>query len=220
MSKLLNGCAYDLEKLIRVEGGHAFILETGEWLETRDDEKLLYDVEHYYDLGKQRILKISHKEAYLILILEKGTEQKMEILKLDLSGCKISDFLRGKGYKCNIIAEYGGRKGKDGNIHGFSDQTWEMVLHERWGIFSENGYALQYKGRLDYTFYQFELNILNRGWTMIEGHDIQKFSLWNVLDNIMREAMNVCCIIKIPKVANQKWTKLHDHFGQNCKATS
>lgn len=27
---------------------------------------------------------------------------------------------------------------------------------------------------------------------------------------------NVCCKIKLPKVAKQKWTKLHVHFGQNC----
>ena len=32
--------------------------------------------------------------------------------------------------------------------------------------------------------------------------------------------MSVCCIIKIPNVAKQKWTKLHDHFGQSCKAVS
>lgn len=27
----------------------------------------------------------------------------------------------------------------------------------------------------------------------------------------------VCCIIEIPKVADQKWRKLHLHFGESCK---
>ena len=31
-------------------------------------------------------------------------------------------------------------------------------------------------------------------------------------------AKNVYCKIKVPKVAKQKWTLLHVHFGHNCKA--
>ncbi len=212
MNKLLNGYAYNLEKLIRVEGGHAYILGIGE-SEKRSIEKHQYDVEHYYDLGKQRILKISRREAYLILLLEKGTEQKMEIFKLDPAGCKISDFLREKGYKCSIIAEYGGRKGKDGNIHGFLGQTWEMALHRRRGIFSENGYALEYVGWLDYTFYQFELNILNRGWMTIDGHDIQKFVLWNVEDDILLKAENL-----IETALKEKVDISGKEFADNIKA--
>ena len=32
-----------------------------------------------------------------------------------------------------------------------------------------------------------------------------------------KEDILVCCIIEIPKVADQKWRKLHLHFGESCK---
>ena len=35
-----------------------------------------------------------------------------------------------------------------------------------------------------------------------------------------RAILHVCCIIEIPKVANQKWRMLHRHFGEKCKAAS
>lgn len=39
-------------------------------------------------------------------------------------------------------------------------------------------------------------------------------SITNLLD---LEDTDVCCIIEIPKVADQKWRKLHLHFGESCK---
>lgn len=32
----------------------------------------------------------------------------------------------------------------------------------------------------------------------------------------MATEVHVCCIIKVPKVAEQKWRKLQLHFGDNC----
>ena len=187
MDRMLEGYVYDLGKLLRIDGYDAFILESGA-SETWDNEKQRYDVIHSYDLGMRRILNTSRKEAYLILISTDCINQKMEIFRLDPSGCKISDFIKEKGYKCEIIAEYGGRIGKEGKRYGQYWENWKMVLHERRGCFSENGYALQYKGWLDYTFYQFEMNILNRGWIMVEDHDIARFSLWNVTEDIVHSA--------------------------------
>ncbi len=187
MNNLLKGYTYDLEKLIRVEGGHAFILETG-GSEKWDNETHQNLAAHCYDLGKQRILRITKKEAYLILILEKGTEYKMEISRLDPSGCKVADLIREKGCHCCVIAEYGGKRGKDGIVKGFIGQTWEMALNKREGEFSEAGYALQYRGWLDYTFYRFELFFMNRGRIIIDGHDVEGFALYNVMEDIMLEA--------------------------------
>ena len=44
-------------------------------------------------------------------------------------------------------------------------------------------------------------------------------SLMNVSGQIRRMdsmMIDVCCIIKVPKVANRKRRKLHRHFGENC----
>ncbi len=187
MGRFLEGDVYDLGRLLSVDGFEIFLLASG-GSENWSNEKQQYDVVHSYDLGMRRILEIFQKETYLILISEPGIDRKIKFFKLDPSGCKVSDFIRGKGYKCNTIAAYGGHKGKDGKMCGYYWQTWKMVLKKRWGIFSENGYALQYRGWLDYTFFQFELNILKRGWTVIDGHDIEKFSFWDVTEDIKKTA--------------------------------
>lgn len=198
MNGILKGYAYDLEKVIRIDGAKGFIFECG-GSEHWDNEKQQYEMIHAYDLGKRRILNITDKEAYLILVSETDGEQRYQFFRLDPSGCKISDFIREKGINCSIIAEYGGRRGKDGILYGFSGETWKNALHGRFGMFTENGYALQYRGWLDYTFYQFELNIRKRGWAVIDGHDIAGFSLWNVTKDIMHDARGL-----IEKVLEEK----------------
>lgn len=190
MDKLREGYVYDLDKLIRIEGFQGFILEG-----CGDNHYDMRESESPYDLGKQRILRIETKgcigETYLILVSELEVSPKIQFIKLNPAGCKISDLLRKKGFKCSIIAEYGGRTGRDGKRHGYYWETWKMALHKRRGIFSEYGYALQYRGWLDYWFHQFELVVLKRGWTMIDGHDIAKFSLWNVTEDIMDDAYDL-----------------------------
>ena len=39
-----------------------------------------------------------------------------------------------------------------------------------------------------------------------------------VLTGYYADFNGVCCIIKVPKVADQKWRKLHLHFGESCRA--
>lgn len=174
MDKLLEGYAYDLEQLIRIDGYRGFLLEGGSWQ---------YDEPCLYDLGMRRILKSYRSEMRLVLV---GKEE-MRMLEL-AHGCKVSDFLRERGYKCSMIAEYGCRTGKDGKHYGWHGQTWKRALNERRAIFSKNGFALQYKGWADYTFYQFELYILKKEWVMAEGIDIESFQLWNVTEDIMEKA--------------------------------
>ena len=189
MEGLLKGYAYDLEKLIRIDGYHGFLMESGayDWDHTRKRRQ--------YDLGMRRILEIGTEETYLILI--GGGES----ITIELNEeCKISDVLRKLGYKCSIIAEYGGHVGKDGKRYGYEWETWKMALHEREAVFSENGYALQYKGWLDYTFYQFELNILKKGWLVIDGYDIAALRFWNVGVDIMGRAKSL-----IEKSLEKKW---------------
>ena len=172
MNKILKGNAYDLAKLISIEGYEGFILESGasRW----ECEETKYEAPYLYDLGMRRILKIYRSKVYLILV---GRSEVL-IWELESTDCKISDFLRKKGYKCRIIAEY---RRESSRLHA----AWEFALHERWAIFSKNGYALQYKGWADYTFYQFELTILKKGWMVIDGHDIERFHMWNVMEDIM-----------------------------------
>lgn len=176
MDKILKGNAYDLAKLISIEGYEGFILESGKtrWNCWDREEP---EVPYLYDLGMRRILKICRSEVYLILV----GKSEVLIWKLEPTGCKISDFLRKKGHKCRIIAEY---RRESSSLH----TAWEFALHERWAIFSKNGYALQYKGWADYTFYQFELIVLKKGWMVIDGHDIESFHMWNVMENIMDKA--------------------------------
>ena len=189
MEGLLKGYAYDLDKVIRIDGYHGFLLESGAYDWDHEHKK------RKFDLGMRRILEIGTEKTYLILI---GEEQ---ILALELKEeCKVSDILKKLGYKCSIIAEYGGRTGKDGKRHGYYWETWKMALHERKAIFSENGYALQYKGWLDYWFYQFELNLLKSGWGVIDGHDIAAFHFWNVDVDVMDRAE-----LLIEKSLLQEW---------------
>ncbi|MGE9993614.1 hypothetical protein ACQRBK_01035 [Peptoniphilaceae bacterium SGI.137] len=177
MDRLLNGYAYDLKSLIRVEGYQGFLLESDYNKSTR---------ERKYDLGMNRILKYITTDTFLILI---GDD---EIVKIELQEeCKISDTLRNLGYKCEVIAEYGGRIGKDGKRHGTEKETWKSAVSRREAIFSKNGYVLQYKGWLDGLFVQFKLNIIRKDQIIIEGHDIEGFRLWNVDVDVLEKAKDL-----------------------------
>ena len=179
-AKIISGSVYDLEHLISIDGYHGFIMEEGETF--GHDSK----GENRVDLGKGRILKFC-PETNIYLILA----NKSEIIPVLLpsSGCRVSDILKEKGIKYSIVAEYGGRMGKDGKRYGFIWETWKMALHERRGLFSGNGYALQYKGWADYWFYQFEMNLVTKGQVVLDGHDIEKFSVWNDTNDIMDKAL-------------------------------
>jgi hypothetical protein len=184
MEKILKGYSYCLDKLIRIEGYKAFLLESDDKQEHFDENGFVKSEEvPCYDLGMRRRLRISGK-VYLILIGEEG----MNIIEPDPAGCRLSELLKEKGYNSSSIAEYGGRTGEDGKPHGYYWQNWRRALDERKAVFSENGYALQYRGWADYTFYQFELKLLKRGWIRIGGYDIEGFVLWNVTEDIMEKA--------------------------------
>lgn len=47
--------------------------------------------------------------------------------------------------------------------------------------------------------------------------DMSYFSLSTKILKDKGLKIAVCCIIEIPKVADQKWRKLHLHFGESCK---
>lgn len=202
MEKLLKGYAYDLEKLIRIEGYHGFLL--------RSDRERPDKEPGNYDLGKRRILNLYSSEAYLILV---GRDQIISV-KIE-PGSKISDVLKKMGYKCRVIAEYGGHVGRDGKRTGYSWETWKMAVRERRAIFSENGYALQYRAWLDYWFYQFELRILKKGWIMIEDHDIAAFHFDNVTEDIMDRGRSL-----IEKALEKEWNlsgrELENLLGKYC----
>lgn len=44
---------------------------------------------------------------------------------------------------------------------------------------------------VDYWFYNFEMHIVKRGWTVIDDDDIEIFFLWNVTQDIMSNAIDL-----------------------------
>lgn len=169
MDKILKGCAYSLDHLIAIEGYGGFIFESG----SSNHEHPYYRI----NLGMKRELILQSEEAYLILDGAEG----ILIEKLEYPRCKLSELLRRKGVKCRIIADYKKSSSR-------YKAAWKRAMEERKGYFSENGYALQYQGWADYTFYKFEFIIKKSGWIIIGNHDIEIFRFWYVEEDIMVKA--------------------------------
>lgn len=170
MDRIVKGYAYSLKHLMDIEGYSGYILACG-----RSDFKKPY---YTINFGMKRELTVYEEEVYLIL---EGAEGIL-IEKLEYPGCRLSEYLRRKGIGYRIIAEY------DKHRRSSFRPAWEYALTRRRACFSENGYALQYYGWADYTYYQFELNFKTSGWMLLEGHDIAEFKLWYVCEDIMGKA--------------------------------
>ena len=61
---------------------------------------------------------------------------------------------------------------------------------------------------MDKEFYHFLYNLRSSGFF---------YPTQEITRQLLFFSRTVCCIIEIPKVADQKWRKLHLHFGESCK---
>ncbi len=179
MNTILYGRAYDLAAVIDTGETRAFLLE-----ERGGD---CFGDEEHVDLGRRRILSVG---ANTWLVLVKGEELTFEKLLFpereesseDVKAkpaVHLADILRNKGISCRTVTKYR----TTGSWSGYP--AWWHALKRRAAVFSEAGYALQYRGWLDYTFYQFELHLLKKGWLTIGGHDIESVFFWNVMEDIL-----------------------------------
>ena len=166
MVKLIKGYASSLEMLIHIDGYTGFLIKSGESGKSKSERRV--------DLGYRRVFGTLYENLHLVLVGNK----KIFFYELPAGRIKLQDFLKEKGYTSKLATDYKSNPGLRTN--------WERAMKERPAVFSENGYALQYCGYLDYTFYQFELNIINPGWVKVGGHDIEKFETWNVMEDILR----------------------------------
>jgi hypothetical protein len=165
MEMIIKGFASSLKMLVHIEGYDGYLLESGNSGNSGS--------EHLVDLGYGRIFRTEYENLHLVLF----ERNKLIFHELPLGKIKIKNFLNEKGYSCKIAADYK-------SVPGLRT-SWKVAMKERQAVFSSKGFALQYRGWLDYTFYQFELNILDRGWIRVGGHDIQRFEMWNVMEDIL-----------------------------------
>ncbi len=179
MNTILYGNAYDLAAVIDTGETRAFLLE--EKGGNSSGEK--GDV----DLGWRRILSVG---ANTWLVLVKGEELFFEKLRFPeqekssenvkgQTAVRIADLLRDMGNSCRTVTKYS----RTGGWFGYP--AWWHALKRRAALFSGAGYAIQYRGWLDYAFYQFELHMLKKGWLTIGGHDIESVLFWNVMEDIL-----------------------------------
>lgn len=208
MEKILKGTAYELSPVLQIKDYNAYLLE--------DSSGWNWEEMCRVNLGRKRILHVSRK---LWLILESKEELHIERIEFparydfseDPNGLKhpmvtLQDLLRDRGMECKTVAQY------DKNSGTRYCPAWERSLDKRRAIFSENGYALQYKGWLDYTFYQFEMKLTKRGWLLIGEHDVECLTLWNVTDDIMDKAGNL-----IEKVLLKQYVISNEDFAEYIK---
>ncbi len=118
MKNVISGYVTDLQNVIDIEGGNAFILRYG------------VGNKYVIDIGRRRKLTFLSKEMHLIL--HAGNDYVIETLKpgeLDLC-----DHIKIRGYKCRSL-NYSDR------INNYKEK---LALYDTGiGIFSENGYVIQ-----------------------------------------------------------------------------
>ena len=179
MNTILYGSAYDLAAVIDTGETRAFLLEERGGDGSGD--------EGYVDLGRRRMLSVGGNTWLILVKGEELTFEKLLFPKCEESSenakeqpaiC-LADILRDKGISCRTVTNYR----MTGSWSGYP--AWWHALKRRTALFSEAGYVLQYRGWLDYTFYQFELHLLKKGWLTIGGHDIESVLFWNVMEDIL-----------------------------------
>lgn len=184
MEKMLKGNVYDLAPILEIEGYCAYLLERR--------SGFVWEEMCRVNLGRKRIL---HTDRDLWLILQSEDGIRMEKMSFperydfskDPNGehhptVNLVEMLREKGLKCRTTANY------DTRFKTKIEPAWRHALHSSWGMFSENGYALQFSGWLDYTYYQFEMWIVKKGGLVIGEHDIEGVRVWNVTEDVMEKA--------------------------------
>lgn len=163
MKRTIDGNAYPLDRFMQIDGCRGFILER---FTTRDNITERFT---NIDLGLNRNLKFYMADALLILVSGE------EIFYRELSDDHI-DLLKlfeDNGMKVSLVEDY------PENRDIRTDP--EVSCH---GYFSPNGYALvkhcnDKNDPLNISFWtlDYEIDLLRRGWTKIEGYDIERFTL-------------------------------------------
>ena len=161
----VEGTVYRLDKVIQIEGFRGFIVEEG------NDH---HPSKRKVNLGMRRIIRTHYYPLYLVL----AGEQEIDIYPLDDDENDIRSILQDKGYEVTLKADYRKYQG-----------AWEHAIGIGfdcgfYGVFTENGYAVQEKLWADCWEHSLEMKFVKPGMLKIEGHDIQEVKIELVLADV------------------------------------
>ncbi len=201
MDEILYGNAYDLLAVYELEDcQYSYLLEASYKSECGETCRV--------DLGMKRILEIN-RNSWLVIVKKNELVYEKIAFPENTNGeyqpiIKLSEIFKEKGINCRVSND----KYKDKN--GWrNNPAWKNALDRRKGMFSKNGFALQYCGWLDCWLYNFDMVLMNKNWITIGGHDIERFFCYAVTKDIMNNGKKL-----IEKVLERSYSISEKEFAE------
>lgn len=116
--KVISGTVIDLQNVLDIDGGNAFLLHDG------------IGNRYVIDIGRRRKLTFLSKEMYLII----HVNDDYVIGKITPGELNLRDHIRSKGYECRSL-------NYSDHINDYKEKL--SIYDTGVGIFTENGYAFQ-----------------------------------------------------------------------------
>ena len=116
--KVISGTVIDLQNVLDIDGGNAFLLHDG------------IGNRYVIDIGRRRKLTFLSKEMYLII----HVNDDFVLERIEPGELNLREHIRGKGYECRSL-------NYSDHINDYKEKL--SIYDTGIGIFTENGYAFQ-----------------------------------------------------------------------------